>query len=97
MQSSCTAVTPLDSCEHISVSNALDHITDHITATLLFAFCAWSLQIAAHGNSLRALVKHLDNIPDDVIPTLNIPTGTLSTFFHAYTHCMQVGTLQTKG
>jgi len=31
--------------------------------------------IAAHGNSLRALVKYLDNIPDDVIPDVNIPTG----------------------
>lgn len=31
--------------------------------------------IAAHGNSLRALVKYLDNIPEDVISGLNIPTG----------------------
>jgi 2,3-bisphosphoglycerate-dependent phosphoglycerate mutase len=31
--------------------------------------------IAAHGNSLRALVKHLDNISDSDIPNLNIPTG----------------------
>ncbi len=31
--------------------------------------------IAAHGNSLRALVKHLDNISDDDIVSLNIPTG----------------------
>jgi 2,3-bisphosphoglycerate-dependent phosphoglycerate mutase len=31
--------------------------------------------IAAHGNSLRALVKHLDNISDAEIPALNIPTG----------------------
>jgi 2,3-bisphosphoglycerate-dependent phosphoglycerate mutase len=31
--------------------------------------------IAAHGNSLRALVKYLDNIPDEVIPEVNIPTG----------------------
>ena len=31
--------------------------------------------IAAHGNSLRALVKYLDNIPDDEIVGLNIPTG----------------------
>jgi phosphoglycerate mutase, BPG-dependent, family 1 len=31
--------------------------------------------IAAHGNSLRALVKHLDNISDDDIIELNIPTG----------------------
>ena len=31
--------------------------------------------IAAHGNSLRALVKHLDRIPDQDIVELNIPTG----------------------
>jgi 2,3-bisphosphoglycerate-dependent phosphoglycerate mutase len=31
--------------------------------------------IAAHGNSLRALVKYLDNIPEDEIAELNIPTG----------------------
>jgi 2,3-bisphosphoglycerate-dependent phosphoglycerate mutase len=31
--------------------------------------------IAAHGNSLRALVKYLDNISDDAIAGLNIPTG----------------------
>ena len=31
--------------------------------------------IAAHGNSLRALVKHLDAISDDDIAELNIPTG----------------------
>jgi 2,3-bisphosphoglycerate-dependent phosphoglycerate mutase len=31
--------------------------------------------IAAHGNSLRALVKYLDNIPDADIVELNIPTG----------------------
>ncbi|MFV0429268.1 MAG: phosphoglyceromutase [Arachnia sp.] len=31
--------------------------------------------VAAHGNSLRALVKHLDQISDDDISGLNIPTG----------------------
>ena len=31
--------------------------------------------IAAHGNSLRALVKHLDGISDEDIAGLNIPTG----------------------
>ena len=31
--------------------------------------------VAAHGNSLRALVKHLNRISDDDIPGLNIPTG----------------------
>ncbi len=31
--------------------------------------------VAAHGNSLRALIKHLDNISDNDIVHLNIPTG----------------------
>ena len=31
--------------------------------------------VVAHGNSLRALVKHLDGIGDDEIAALNIPTG----------------------
>jgi 2,3-bisphosphoglycerate-dependent phosphoglycerate mutase len=31
--------------------------------------------VAAHGNSLRALVKHLDGISDEAIAQLNIPTG----------------------
>ena len=31
--------------------------------------------VAAHGNSLRALVKHLEGISDDDIADLNIPTG----------------------
>jgi 2,3-bisphosphoglycerate-dependent phosphoglycerate mutase len=31
--------------------------------------------VAAHGNSLRALVKHLDGMSDDAVVELNIPTG----------------------
>ncbi len=33
------------------------------------------IMISAHGNSLRALVKHLDKISDNEIPKLEIPTG----------------------
>jgi len=33
------------------------------------------LIVAAHGNSLRALVKYLDNVPEADIVNLNIPTG----------------------
>lgn len=33
--------------------------------------------VAAHGNSLRAIVKHLDNIPDDEISELEIGTGVI--------------------
>jgi len=32
--------------------------------------------VCAHGNSIRAIVKYLENIPDDVIPGLEIPTAT---------------------
>jgi 2,3-bisphosphoglycerate-dependent phosphoglycerate mutase len=31
--------------------------------------------IAAHGNSLRALIKHLDRVSDEAIVSLNIPTA----------------------
>ena len=34
-----------------------------------------TVAVVAHGNSLRALVKHLDHISDKDIPGLNIPTG----------------------
>ena len=33
------------------------------------------VMLSAHGNSLRALVKYLDNVPDEQIVKLNIPTG----------------------
>jgi 2,3-bisphosphoglycerate-dependent phosphoglycerate mutase len=33
------------------------------------------LIVAAHGNSLRAIIKYLDDIPDDEIVKLNVPTG----------------------
>lgn len=31
--------------------------------------------VVAHGNSLRALIKHLENISDEDIAQLNLPTG----------------------
>ncbi|WP_375480461.1 phosphoglyceromutase [uncultured Jatrophihabitans sp.] len=31
--------------------------------------------VAAHGNSLRALIKHLDGLSDDEVVSLNVPTG----------------------
>ena len=33
------------------------------------------LLVAAHGNSIRALVKYLDDVPDDEIVGVNSPTG----------------------
>ena len=34
-----------------------------------------TLVVLRHGNSLRALVKYLENISDDEIPLVGIPTG----------------------
>jgi 2,3-bisphosphoglycerate-dependent phosphoglycerate mutase len=31
--------------------------------------------VVAHGNSLRALMKHLENISDEAIAAVNLPTG----------------------
>ena len=45
---------------------------DRITAELI---AGRNVLVAAHGNSLRALVKMLEDIPDDEIVGLNIPTG----------------------
>jgi 2,3-bisphosphoglycerate-dependent phosphoglycerate mutase len=47
--------------------------------------------IAAHGNSLRALVKHLDHVSEDEIPHPNIPTGAplvyeLDAYLHPQKH-----------
>ena len=36
--------------------------------------------VAAHGNSLRAIIKHLKNISDEAIVDLNIPTGIAYVF-----------------
>ena len=45
--------------------------------------------IAAHGNSLRALVKHLDKISDEDIVALNIPTG-IPLVYEFDRHCKPV-------
>ena len=39
-----------------------------------------TVMIAAHGNSLRALVKHLDNIDESEIAELNIPTYAIALY-----------------
>ena len=43
--------------------------------------------VVAHGNSLRALVKHLDGISDDAIAALNIPTGIPLMYTSTTTSC----------
>ncbi len=63
---------PLTECLKDNVNRFLPYWHDVIEPTIKLEK---RVIIAAHGNSLRALVKYLDNIPDDKIVDLNIPTG----------------------
>ncbi len=63
---------PLTECLADVVARFLPYFTDVIVPDLRFGK---TVLIVAHGNSLRALVKHLDQISDEEIVGLNIPTG----------------------
>ncbi|MBN2453254.1 MAG: 2,3-diphosphoglycerate-dependent phosphoglycerate mutase [Candidatus Omnitrophica bacterium] len=63
---------PLTECLKDTVARFLPYWHETIAPTVK---SGKRVIIAAHGNSLRALVKYLDNIPDDKIVSLNIPTG----------------------
>ena len=59
-----------------SLKNTVERMLPYWQATLAPTVQSGQrVLIAAHGNSLRALVKHLDQISDQDIPALNIPTG----------------------
>jgi 2,3-bisphosphoglycerate-dependent phosphoglycerate mutase len=63
---------PLSECLKDTVARFLPYWHETIVPTIR---SGQRLLIVAHGNSLRALVKYLDDIPDEEIPELNIPTG----------------------
>jgi len=63
---------PRTECLKDVLDRALPYWYDAIVPDLLDGR---TVLVAAHGNSLRALVKHLDSISDDAIAALNIPTG----------------------
>jgi 2,3-bisphosphoglycerate-dependent phosphoglycerate mutase len=63
---------PRTECLKDVVERMLPYWYDEIVADLALGR---SVLVAAHGNSLRALVKHLDGIGDEEIAGLNIPTG----------------------
>lgn len=65
-------VLPKTECLKDTVERFLPYWHDHIVPDLK---AGKKLLIAAHGNSLRALVKYLDHISDEEIPGVNIPTG----------------------
>ncbi len=63
---------PVGECLKDTVARVIPYWTDIIRPRVSSGD---RIIIAAHGNSLRALVKHLDGISDDDITSLNIPTG----------------------
>ncbi|MFZ4985912.1 MAG: 2,3-diphosphoglycerate-dependent phosphoglycerate mutase [Blastocatellia bacterium] len=66
------AELPLTECLKDTVARMLPHWHDVIAPAVK---AGQRVIVAAHGNSLRALVKYLDNISEDEIIGLNIPTG----------------------
>ncbi|KGE72227.1 2,3-diphosphoglycerate-dependent phosphoglycerate mutase [Spirochaeta lutea] len=64
---------PLTECLKDTVDRFLPLWHDEIAPTIK---SGKKVVIAAHGNSLRALVKYLDNMTEEAILKLNIPTGT---------------------
>jgi len=63
---------PRTECLKDVIARMLPYWESDITADLR---AGKRVLVAAHGNSLRAVVKHLDQISDDDIVGLNIPTG----------------------
>jgi 2,3-bisphosphoglycerate-dependent phosphoglycerate mutase len=63
---------PLTEC----LANVVERFVPYYTETIVPDLKAGkTVLIAAHGNSLRALVKYLDGMSDDDVVGLNIPTG----------------------
>ncbi|MDR3509411.1 MAG: 2,3-diphosphoglycerate-dependent phosphoglycerate mutase [Caulobacteraceae bacterium] len=59
-----------------SLKTTLDRVLPYWTAEIAPKLSAGeAILVAAHGNSLRAIVKHLFGVPDDAIVGVEIPTG----------------------
>jgi len=66
--------TQLPSAESLKIT--LERVLPYWHSTIVPSIKSGQrILVSAHGNSLRALVKYLDNISDAEIPELNIPTG----------------------
>ncbi len=78
---------PNDSAIYADLSSELLPLTESLADVLVRLLPYWqdeivsdlrqghTVMVSAHGNSLRALAKHLDRISDEDIGALNIPTG----------------------
>ncbi len=65
-------VVPLCESLKTTLDRVLPYWYDQIAPAIL---SGQKVVVAAHGNSIRAIVKHLDNVPEKEIVELNIPTG----------------------
>jgi len=63
---------PRTECLKDTVARVLPYWNEQIAPSIK---AGKSIIIAAHGNSLRALIKYLDDVSDDAIVGINIPTG----------------------
>ncbi len=63
---------PLTECLKDTVARVLPYWNESVAPAIK---AGKRVVIAAHGNSIRALVKYLDNIADDAIVGVNIPNG----------------------
>jgi 2,3-bisphosphoglycerate-dependent phosphoglycerate mutase len=58
-----------------SLELVIDRLLPYWRSDIIPSLREGTVLVTAHGNSLRALVKHLDGISDEAIAELNIPTG----------------------
>ncbi len=65
-------VLPASECLRDVVDRVLPYWFDHVAPEIM---AGATVLITAHGNSLRALLKHLEGVSDDDIADVNIPTG----------------------
>jgi len=63
---------PLTECLKDVIARVMPFWNKYIMADVM---AGKNVLVAAHGNSIRAICKYLDKIPDDIIPGLEIPTG----------------------
>jgi 2,3-bisphosphoglycerate-dependent phosphoglycerate mutase len=63
---------PLTECLRDTVARVLPFWNDTMAPAIR---CGQRVLVAAHGNSMRALIKYLDNVSDDDIVALNVPNG----------------------
>ena len=66
------SVLPLGESLALTITRVLPFWQDYIAPSLLLGK---TVLVTAHGNSLRALIKYLDDISDEEIVNLEIPTG----------------------